>query len=643
MRLFYLLMIAGLLGISCRQADVLPDNVRTAAGKNGQELQRVLDHYDNDPLKQRAAMYLLENMPGHYTATSKLFASHKERLIEKGRASLYTLNLWWKELGKKQTDERMELSDATTLTADFLIKHIDQAFEAWTQAAWKDEVPFEHFCRFILPYRFFDEELKTGSSDSLYRIYRPLIAGVRDMRKAFAILQRRVWCEIGSGSSSIPYTLNVLDMRRQTRATCQHRCILLASVARAVGLPVAIDQVCRWSNYSHTGHAWVSLVTQDGTYTVAGKDSIARCGNPIDASSFKCNPLVRRDHPYDSRFAKRAAKVWRTSYAPQACMANPEWDESATEILRDSFRTDVSEAYGLDGWVEGVTARHSSSREVYLCTFSTGNDWEPVACSPMKNGRYVFHHLGKDVVYLPAVYDGDIQPLEAPFILSESGKRSLTPDMRKRQQLVLTRKYPLTGNFLNNWSTLIGSCIEGSNRADFRQADLLATVTKVPAFENVIRLPDDRRYRYIRFRVAEKSKTPLTEIVCMSDGKVLTGKPFCNNAKNLQKCFDGDTYTPVTALGAGYSVGMDFGRPVKVTDFIYYPKNDDNFIVPGGDYELYYYDPEEGWTSLGMQTACERRLIFDNVPTNALFLLRRHDKGNEERVFTYENHRQIWW
>ena len=72
-------MIAGLLGISCRQADVLPDNVRTAAGKNGQELQRVLDHYENDPLKQRAAMYLLENMPGHYTATSKLFASHRKR------------------------------------------------------------------------------------------------------------------------------------------------------------------------------------------------------------------------------------------------------------------------------------------------------------------------------------------------------------------------------------------------------------------------------------------------------------------------------------------------------------------------------------------------------------------------------------
>lgn len=641
MKLLCLLLLTGLC-LSCRQGATLPDNVRTAAGENSRELQRVLDHYDGDSLKLRAAMYLLENMPGHYTATSQLFANHKERLVKKGRASLYTLNLWWKEAQKQQRDERIELPDAETLTAEFLITHIDQAFEAWTQAAWKDEVTFDLFCQCILPYRFFDEELKVGSRDSLRAIYHPLVAEVKDMKKAFAILQNRVWREIGSGSSSIPYALNVLDMRRQTRATCQHRCILLGSVARAVGLPASIDQVHRWSNYSCTGHAWVSLVTQDSTYTVVGKDSVARSGNPIDASSFKCNPLVRLDHPHDSRFAKRTAKVWRTCYASQACLTNPDWDENATEILRDSFRTDVSEAYGLDGRVEGF-APHSSAREVYLCTFSTGNDWEPMAYCPLTDKKYAFHYLGENVAYLLATYDGDIQPLEAPFILTEEGKRSLIPDMQKRQTLVLTRKYPLTGNFLNNWSTLTGSRIEGSNQADFRQADLLATVMKVPAFENVVHIPNAKHYRYIRFQVAEKSKTPLTEIICTSYGKTVKGKPFCHHAKNLQKCFDHDTYTPITALQAGYSVGMDFGKPTEVTAFTYYLKNDDNFIVPKGEYELYYYNCEQGWTSLGVQTAGERRLIYHNAPTNALFLLRRLDKGNEERIFTYEHNRQIWW
>ena len=33
----------------------------------------------------------------------------------------------------------------------------------------------------------------------------------------------------------------------------------------------------------------------------------------------------------------------------------------------------------------------------------------------------------------------------------------------------------------------------------------------------------------------------------------------------------------------------------------------------------------------------------DNVPTNALLLLRNHTKGKEERIFTYEGGEQVWW
>jgi len=36
-------------------------------------------------------------------------------------------------------------------------------------------------------------------------------------------------------------------------------------------------------------------------------------------------------------------------------------------------------------------------------------------------------------------------------------------------------------------------------------------------------------------------------------------------------------------------------------------------------------------------------LHYDNVPGNALLLLRNHTKGKEERIFTYENDEQIWW
>jgi len=36
-------------------------------------------------------------------------------------------------------------------------------------------------------------------------------------------------------------------------------------------------------------------------------------------------------------------------------------------------------------------------------------------------------------------------------------------------------------------------------------------------------------------------------------------------------------------------------------------------------------------------------LQYDNVPENSLLLLRNHTKGREERIFTYENGKQVWW
>lgn len=37
------------------------------AGDNRSELEAVLDHYKDEPEKLRAARYLIENMPGHYS------------------------------------------------------------------------------------------------------------------------------------------------------------------------------------------------------------------------------------------------------------------------------------------------------------------------------------------------------------------------------------------------------------------------------------------------------------------------------------------------------------------------------------------------------------------------------------------------
>jgi len=86
---------------------------------------------------------------------------------------------------------------------------------------------------------------------------------------------------------------------------------------------------------------------------------------------------------------------------------------------------------------------------------------------------------------------------------------------------------------------------------------------------------------------------------------------------------------------------MDFGKPVEIQKIKFLARNDDNNVIPGSDYELLYWDNE--WKSFAKKTATSDSLVFENVPSNALYLLHYYGEGVEERIFTYENDKQIWY
>ena len=57
-----------ILFFSCKKSDI--ERSLTLAGDNAVELRKVLDHYSkniDDSLKYKAAVFLIENMPGHYS------------------------------------------------------------------------------------------------------------------------------------------------------------------------------------------------------------------------------------------------------------------------------------------------------------------------------------------------------------------------------------------------------------------------------------------------------------------------------------------------------------------------------------------------------------------------------------------------
>ena len=62
-----LILLLGVLGmISCTR-NVGLERTFQRAGENRAELEKVLRHYEDDTLKLRAAKFLIENMPYHFS------------------------------------------------------------------------------------------------------------------------------------------------------------------------------------------------------------------------------------------------------------------------------------------------------------------------------------------------------------------------------------------------------------------------------------------------------------------------------------------------------------------------------------------------------------------------------------------------
>ena len=69
--------------------------------------------------------------------------------------------------------------------------------------------------------------------------------------------------------------------------------------------------------------------------------------------------------------------------------------------------------------------------------------------------------------------------------------------------------------------------------------------------------------------------------------------------------------------------------------------HDSNEICVDNEYELFYWNMK--WISLGRKLAVDNKLHYDDVPKGALLWLKNHTQGKEERIFTYEDGKQVWW
>lgn len=613
------------------------------AGKNKGELQKVLDHYSEfpvDSLKYKAACYLIENMPQYYSYTCKKNDRIKGEIyklcLEKKCKPIDAIKILENKYGKPANDEYKITYDVQTIKADYLIDNIEYSFKVWRETPWGCKIPFNRFCEEILPYRVGNEPLEEWR-ELYYNTFRPILDSllevdnsVRACQLVYAELMKKEWLfEPELPLSSMGPKL----LLKERFGDCLDRCELLVYALRSVGIPCGIDFLIQAPEKRNPFHYWNYMI-----------DEKERC---IDFALVDMIPDTIRQRAHYKR-----GKVYRNCYARQSDVRFLHQYVPAINN-RDNIK-DVSGSYYPNDRVD--IPLENTKDKIQLNVFNN-KDWVSIACVGVSDRMVTFNYLEPGIVYMLTRVDGEGHRKEQyiPFLYEGLGiYHFLWADTTQLCDIKLDRKYPLSERLELFQQRLLGGKFQGANKVDFSDVETLYEIKSIPNlnFQTLLMGDDSHPFRYFRYLSGVGGHCDMGEVEFISSitGLPLKGKVFGNsssfaNDSRIEKeaLFDNDPLTYYSANDPDTAwVGMDVGSPVEIKEIRYIGRNDDNGIRRGDHYELFYFS-EEGWKSLGMQIGEDNCLIYHNVPKGALFWLRNLTRGIEERIFTFENGKQVWW
>lgn len=649
---FYFLLF---LSVSCvEKVDYLEDALRLAAG-NRTELEKVLLHYQQHPsdsLKYRAAVFLISNMPGHYSYKyPDYLQAYYDELVDS--VTLDVDNVSNKRIieaiSAKYDDSRIfeTVEDIEAVTGKFLIDNIEQAFSIWEDGEWATHVSFNDFCEYILPYKcnelqFLDnwreyaKDMLKGDIETLHfcDMYKNLaFMAATVVSKEIIALNRQVYPP--GGVSSIPIR-DVRTLAQMPFGSCDDFNFLATPIMRSKGIPVMEDFTPQWP-FQALAHGWNVLLNNDG------KNMVFSAGGS--------NP----GEPH--KLEEKMAKVFRKCYAiNREIEAIQDSEKSVPATFSNCFIKDVTNEYMTtqDVEIEIPTSFSDKYKYAYLAVFDNKN-WIPVHYGKVNGKKAQFTAMGRNCMYLPVFYDDNqIVPFSSPFFITSKGTISrYETDITQTTTIFVYRKYFFGRHCYGVGNRMKGGRFEAANKYDFSDAVFIHTIPEFTVQSGMVRTDTIKAlYRYWRYYSANGCHNNLAELYFYEPnnekpvyGKIIGTKGSAYNNPNLAKeaVFDNDPLTFYDALEPSDSwVGMDFGQPVMLDHISYTPRGDGNDVTPTDTHELLYWGGHQ-WVSLGKRVANDIVLVYENVPANTIYWIRNLSRGRDERIFTYENGKQVWW
>lgn len=553
--------------------------VLNKAGGNRIELEKVLAYCRADETKYRSALYLIKNMPGHYSYV----LSAEDKHVKDKMSSMYREGkLSGENLGRAVLSDRRKVQDLDVISANFLIDNIDAAVEAYRTRPWNRTLPFADFCELILPYRVGTEPLQNWRSkyrdaysfvlDSLAHVSDPVDA----VNAVYSALDGQLFMYYPSFSLPNLGPDFLLDNRI---GGCREVCDFTLYLLRSLGLPVATD----FYNQQNI-HSWNVIRDVDGKYVQFLFD---RYGG---------NEAVRGGGD-----GRTKGKVWRMNFSKPY----------VSDVTSDYFPMNSYTVKCLFGMPR---------RKVGLGMFVNAH-WYPVCRSLSSYRSVTYRNIEPGTVYLSM--DENDNAISYPFVPQFDGSIVyLVPDVKALRNVELRRKIRVTNHLRGRMKEMDGTSVWGY-RDDNHVVDSLGTLYSTISNDEVLNVQCSA---YDGLIIRSNSKGS----ICLADLRIVAGDGSYVEYFGADELRDDDYLTYYMKEG---TVILPFKSRTLVERIIWTPRNDDNFIKVGDIYELFYQDGANGWVSLGVQTATANCLVYENIPSNALFWLHDHSRGREEEVF----------
>ena len=408
------------LTMGCNKNSPIAD-VLDSAGSNRSELETVLDHYkteDANPQKLRAAEFLIQNMPAHYSyAGSEIYEyyeyaakilANKSLSPEQQRDSLLSIT------DQKYRDlPNRTVPDAQIIKADYLIRNIDTSYDRWVNCDWASQVTFDEYLEWILPYKATElQELDAWRDTLLAHFGKGLEHPIKNdveynTTMATADMLRN---DAYNGLNRYGlYTraglplLNAHLQAAQTYGNIPDYALTAVLVFRSAGVPAVLDETPVGSRGT-AATSWYTIISDRGQELNSEWDFATMIGGSF--------------FPYE-----RGPKVYRNTYA-----INPERREyrrkAKYQYPFELGKKDVTSQYFLTSDlaipIEKGIRKHVKDKYVYIAAAvrSEENPWQIVDFGVIRHGKAMFHDMGREVLYQVQGFNGEtLIPISEPFIL----------------------------------------------------------------------------------------------------------------------------------------------------------------------------------------------------------------------------------